>query len=122
MWIITEIGFFSIVQKPEDKASGMLTVRSRVRSDLEALAKTRLNLATPITEHEVSDYRYHAKALQTDVAHALASLVNSIDYVNFKSHVAQTQGTARAHVYADVWHTLFGLQSAKYETKTTAAA
>ena len=37
MWLITSIGFFSIVQKPGDKANGTLTVRSRVQSDLAAL-------------------------------------------------------------------------------------
>lgn len=42
MWLITPIGFFSIVQKPGDKQNGTLTVRSRVRSDLEALKESYL--------------------------------------------------------------------------------
>jgi polar amino acid transport system ATP-binding protein len=37
MWLITPEGFFSIVEKATDKASGTLTVRARVASDLEAL-------------------------------------------------------------------------------------
>jgi hypothetical protein len=37
MWLITSIGFFSVVQKPGDKQNSTLTVRSRVRSDLAAL-------------------------------------------------------------------------------------
>lgn len=120
MWIITELGFFSIVQKPEDKASGMLTVRSRVRSDLESLGERHLKLATPITEYDASDYRYRAKARQADVAVAMASLAASIDYSNFKDRVAKVQGKPRAHVYGEVWQTLFGLQSPKYE-KTPAS-
>jgi len=34
MWLITNFGFFSVVQKPGDD---MLTVRSRVKADLEEL-------------------------------------------------------------------------------------
>ena len=37
MWLITDIGFFSIVQKQGDISAGTLTVRARVRSDLVAL-------------------------------------------------------------------------------------
>jgi hypothetical protein len=37
MWLITPIGFFSIVRKPDDQRVGTLTVRARERGDLEAL-------------------------------------------------------------------------------------
>jgi hypothetical protein len=37
MWLITPIGFFSIVRKPDGQRVGTLTVRARVRGDLEAL-------------------------------------------------------------------------------------
>ena len=37
MWLITPVGFFSIVQKPSDVAADTLTVRARVQGDLEAL-------------------------------------------------------------------------------------
>lgn len=40
MWLITTFGFFSIVQKPEDKARGTLTIRARVRNDLKALKQS----------------------------------------------------------------------------------
>ena len=36
MWLITPVGFFSIVQKPSDVAADTLTVRARVQGDLEA--------------------------------------------------------------------------------------
>ena len=35
MWLLTPTGFFSIVRKPQDAAAGTLTVRSRVRADLD---------------------------------------------------------------------------------------
>ena len=37
MWLITPTGFFSIVQKPTDAQANTLTVRARVRQDLETL-------------------------------------------------------------------------------------
>jgi hypothetical protein len=37
MWLLTNLGFFSIVQKSDDKSAGSLTIRSRVKSDLENL-------------------------------------------------------------------------------------
>jgi hypothetical protein len=37
MWLITPVGFFSIVRRPDDVADDTLTIRSRVESDLEAL-------------------------------------------------------------------------------------
>lgn len=77
--------------------------------------ETALRLATPITENDASDYRYRAKARQADVADAMASLAASIDYSNFKDRAAKAQGRDRAHVYADVWQTLYALQSRKYE-------
>ena len=41
MWLITPIGFFSIVQKSDDKTADSLTIRARVRSDLVALQELR---------------------------------------------------------------------------------
>ena len=42
MWLMTPSGFFSIVQKPEDEQAGTLTIRARVRGDLERLRETCL--------------------------------------------------------------------------------
>jgi hypothetical protein len=36
MWLVTSVGFFSIVKKPGESD---LTVRARARGDLEALSK-----------------------------------------------------------------------------------
>jgi ADP-ribose pyrophosphatase YjhB (NUDIX family) len=110
MWIIAPQGFYSIVCKPGDGDTGMLTIRSRVRSDLECL-KSYLPSLAKITEGEGTDYRFRAKAKRSDVAKAVAKMVEAIDYTNFKNEVAAKQGEKRAHVYADVWTALFALQS-----------
>ena len=129
MWLITPVGFFSIVQKPSDVAADTLTVRARVQGDLEALRKQFLPGLGPIQESKVNDYRFRSIATRAEIAAAMASLVNQLDYSNFKNQVAKVQGSARAHLYHDVWDVLYRLQSqsqkynppAKRETKTKPA-
>lgn len=129
MWLITPVGFFSIVQKPSDVATDTLTVRSRVRADLEALREQYLPSLGAIQESQVNDYRFRAVAPRAEVASAMVSLVNQLNYSNFKDQVAQVQGAARAHLYHDVWDVLYRLQTQpqkygtpnKRETKPKAA-
>jgi 8-oxo-dGTP pyrophosphatase MutT (NUDIX family) len=110
MWILTPIGFFSIVRKPEDRYRGTLTVRARVRGDLEALRDRYLPTLEAIDDDPDRDYRFRATAPRGDVTAALAQLAEEIDYDDFKSTVASRQGDARAKVYGDVWWTLRDLQ------------
>jgi 8-oxo-dGTP pyrophosphatase MutT (NUDIX family) len=110
MWLITPVGFFSIVQKPADVTAGTLTVRSRVRSDLDALRAAFLPELTPTEESTSTDYRFRAQAPKASVAAALAKLANSIDYSNFKDVVAERQGKDRAHLYHGVWDVLYPMQ------------
>ena len=41
---------------------------------------------------------------------AMASLIETVDYSNFKDEVAQRQGKARSALYHDVWSVLYQLQ------------
>jgi ADP-ribose pyrophosphatase YjhB (NUDIX family) len=110
MWLITSIGFFSIVQKPGDKANGTLTVRSRVQSDLAALKQHYLPGLGPIQENHDTDYRFRAVAPRTEVSAAMTLMVDDLDYSNFKSEVGKTQGHKRASLYHKVWDVLYHLQ------------
>lgn len=110
MWIISPVGFFSVVQKPEDVRRGTLTVRARVRSDLDALREQMLPGLGPTQESKDTDYRFRAVAPRADVAAAIARLVDQIDYDNFKTEVGKRQGSARARRYHDVWAALLPLQ------------
>lgn len=110
MWLITPVGFFSIVEKPEDKKRDVLTIRARVRSDLTALKTTFLPALGRISESTDTDYRYRAKAPRAAVSKATAEMIASLHYSNFKSEVAERQGAARAHLYHDVWDALYQLQ------------
>lgn len=103
-------GFFSVVRKPSDVAGGTLTVRSRVRADLDALRKQWLPALTVTQESRNTDCRFRATAPQADVTMAMARIVKAIDYPNFKNEVARRQGAARAPRYHDVWAALMPLQ------------
>lgn len=111
MWLLTPTGFFSIVRKPQDAAAGTLTVRSRVRADLDGLRDTLLPELGPTIENAGTDYRYRATAPKAAVAKAMAAMVEGLDYSNFKNAVAKSQGSQREHLYHEVWHTLFKLQN-----------
>ena len=108
MWIFTPFGFFSIVQKPHD-ASDQLTIRGRVRGDLENLV-SHLPSASAIREDVNADYRYRITADKDDIAYLMARLVVDLDYDNFKNQVAMRHGYERAASYGDVWSTLYELQ------------
>lgn len=110
MWLITPVGFFSIVEKPTDKGRDTLTVRARVRSDLVALKRTACPSLGRIRESADTDYRYRATARRADLALAVAQMVERLSYSNFKSEVAAQQGDERAHLYHDVWAVLHRMQ------------
>lgn len=110
MWLITPVGFFSVVRKPTDIKKHTLTVRSRVRSDLEALKAQFLPELGAIQESTTNDYRFRAVAPQAAVAQAMSRLVEDVDYSNFKNEVAQRQGHGRSDLYHDVWSVLYRLQ------------
>lgn len=124
MWLITPIGFFSVVQKPSDVATGTLTVRARVRSDLEALREHHLPGLGEVVESSTNDYRFRAAAPRQEVANAMAAMVNVLDYSNFKNEVAKVQGPCRAHLYHDIWDVLYRLQTEpkKYAVNLTSSA
>jgi hypothetical protein len=100
MWIFTTFGFFSVVAhrtKP-----GVLLVRARVRSDLEAFS-VRVGLEGEVTENVRADYRYRLEAPAVDVARVISEELTTMDYDNFKSRVEETQGADRESVYMGIW-------------------
>jgi hypothetical protein len=111
MWLITTAGFYSIVQKPGEKD---LTIRSRVRKDLEALRDKYLPNLGEIVRNENTDYRYRAKVSPEKFAEAAAQMVRDIDYDNFKNTVAQVQGHRRSHIYSGVWEDLLALKQEEH--------
>ena len=107
---MTPIGFFSIVEKPNDRNDGTLTVRARVEGDLTALKARYLPELGEIQAHLGTDYRYRGVAPREAVARALSQLTLALDYSNFKDEVSRVQGSERAWVYGEVWNSLYRLQ------------
>ena len=110
MWLMTPIGFFSIVEKHNDRHDGTLTVRARVEGDLAALKSRYLPELGEIKAGEGTDYQFRATAPREAVARALSQLTLDLDYANFKDEVSRVQGYERARVYGEVWGRLHQLQ------------
>ena len=107
MLLITNFGFFTIVQK---KGSDILTVRARARNDLETLKERYIPTLGHILKGEGTDYQYRAKVSREGMAKAMRKIIMDIDYSNFKDSVAERQGNKRARLYGEVWSVLCNLQ------------
>ena len=107
MWLMTNFGFFSIVQKKDDD---ILTVMARARSDLETLKERYIPTLGHILKGEGTDYQYRARVSREDMAEALGKIIMDIDYSNFKVSVAEKQGRKRSRIYEEVWGALLNLQ------------
>ena len=115
MWLLTTFGFFSIVEKPEDRGTGMVTVRARVRGDIESLRSRYLPELSEIEGTPERDYAWRGRVTREDLGKGLARVALDIDYANFETEVAQHMGYARELVYHDVYETLSALQQYKPE-------
>lgn len=100
MWFFTNDGFYSVVQEDGERE---LTIRTRVRGDLERLKARYLPKLSDITETADADYRFLAKVSHAAFSHALYSMGFHIDYPNFKNAVAKKQGLDRAKIYGHIW-------------------
>ncbi len=119
MWILTTVGFFSIVQKPRQTG---LTIRTRVAADLDRLRTTYLPTLSATVTGAGTDYPFRATVGREEFALALAQIARDITYANFKGEVARRQGHARERTYSKVWGVLQELESAIGEHPATQKA
>ena len=98
MWIFTETGFVSAVRKHDNP--DVITVRSRDRESLEAIAATA---GVEIAQSPLGDYPYRAFVKPEVFAQWVSEVASTIDYDNFKSHIAHTKGYVYAHTLGSVW-------------------
>ncbi len=110
MWLLTTFGFFSIVEKSEDRADGMITVRARVRGDIEALRAKYLPELAEIEATPERDYAWRGRVSKAQLGAALGRIAMDIDYAHTRTAVAQRMGYAREQIYYDVAEILSGLQ------------
>jgi len=112
MWLFTKFGFFSVVKKESDGAD-TLTIRARVKADLENLIKYYLIGEFKILTFPEADYRYRIIVPKEVFTKAIAEITKDINYENFKNEVYDLQGSGRANSYGKVWAELYKLQESK---------
>jgi len=109
VWMMTTDGFFSIVQKPWDKRHGTLTVRARVKRDLERLRTRAQALGYrglgKIKHDALADYRYRVAVPRSLVQFLIFDQVRSVNYDNFKAEIDKVD-RRRHDAYARVWSVL----------------
>ncbi len=121
MWIFTKYGFFSAVCARQGKGElgqpvdvKRLMIRARLRSHLEALLQRFPDL---LAECEIvktaGDYAYRIFVPKPIWCEVLSQLAAETDYDNFKSAVADHQGSKGARygqALHDVWDVMYRLQ------------
>jgi hypothetical protein len=80
MWIFTNTGFLSVVQKPDDKTT--LTVRARAKGHIESVFPDAKVQASP-----GNDYAYRAKIDRATVAAVISQQIMDLSYSNFKNSI-----------------------------------
>src|SRR5215208_4234346 len=83
MWVFTRSSFLSLISDPQNAA--MLTVRARIRGDIQ-----RLFPEATVTETPLRDYRYRATIDREIVAEALGDEICKLTYQNFKQAAGET--------------------------------
>lgn len=106
MWLITNQGFYSVVEHRD--APGKVIVRARVEQDLLAL-RAQIPSLEPV-ENAGTDYPWRTVVNKEEWVAAVALLAAAIDYPNFKESVAERQGPGRAALYLRIWTSLRALQ------------
>lgn len=109
MWIMTTRGFYSAVEKREDRANGTLTIRARRKSDLDRLVEI-IPGAKVGKLWAGTDYPWRLTCFREDWENALQIMGSEIDYTNFKDAVKARLGTAVASVYGGLWWRLLELE------------
>ena len=94
MWIFSQDGFYSIVQKPDG-----YHVRARRKQDLVNVG------LTSIKSYAGSDYPWRAiLPNRPELLKLMDVLGNSVDYPNFKGHVSKrTDQKDRLVAYHQIW-------------------
>jgi hypothetical protein len=113
MWILTTVGFFSVVQKRGDS---FLTVRARIASDLDHLRKKYMPELSGTVMGQGTDYPYRATISHDNFTRGMVKLMRDIRYSNFKNEALKKMGGKREEVYSKVWHDLQDLEGLTNKT------
>lgn len=105
MWICSQLGFYSIVQK-----DGAWHVRARSLHDLNNLVRAA-GLKVQVQRWPAADYRFRVLIQAESLGKVFSALEKSINYPNFKSRVAELpQQRAKVEAYTRLWGDMYGIQ------------
>lgn len=106
MWLATQHGFYSIVQKEPD----LYFVRARVRQDLVNLREL-LEKDLEIHEWDQADYRYRIMVNTEDFFEVTVQLAAHLDYPNFKGRIYEREDQSpKLGAYHRIWETMAKFQ------------
>ena len=98
MWVFANNSFISIVEHYDQiKYKDVMVVRARRENDLDILF-----LSHKILETSDSDYRFRVFVPRYEVKGVVASLIDDIDYDNFKNSIPDEEHE-RHSAYLRVW-------------------
>jgi hypothetical protein len=115
MWILTKIGFYSIIKKPSHlnpDGPAVFNIRGRDKDDLKRFAE----LVSPdlakrpiVNEYAHSDYPYRVYLnTQEEMDAVMAKLSALIDYNNFKDTIKATpHQKTKLEPYEEFWSLLY---------------
>ncbi len=102
MWLATTIGFYSVGAHRDKK--GVYVVRARTRKDAENVGKM---FDVPVEENKTADYRFRVHLNRKQIDTLLTSLVDGIDYSDFKSRVKKDpEQSKKLDLYHSIWSML----------------
>jgi len=117
MWLINEHGFLSIVEKPEQEGTGMLTVRGRDGYSVAHLARfLDKKPEKVIIKSSDTDYPFRMIASKVDVARYSTELILAIEYSNFKDRITLARGNVWHDALMNVWSDLLALTPPRVKT------
>jgi len=106
MWLFSETGFVSAVVDPTDK--NKIVVRAREKESLKPLmAMTGVKMTYP---KRATDYPHRVVVTRQQYADWVLSLVEQMQYTNYKTQVSKTRGHDFAHPLHQVWSTMLQLE------------
>jgi len=105
MWIFSKTGFISAVRKTD--RPDVVTVRSRDTESLESIAQ---RAGVPIAQSPFGDYPDRAFVSPEVFSEWLSVVALTLDYDNFKSHIAHTRGYDYALELGRVWSVMLATE------------
>lgn len=101
MWIFTQHGFVSAVEK-----DGSLQIRSRDRESLKSLGFGRRRIKTG----RGTDYPFRVYSTHEELKRILAKQVDEIHYENFKTQAHKVRGKTYASALGSVWTAMLRME------------